>query len=145
MSPQQIADAVGKGMMAKDRASSHLGMALTYISPGVAHLQMTVRETMLNGHDTCHGGYITTLADSAFAFACNSRNELTVAASLSIDFIVPVLLGDLLTARATEVSLSGRTGIYDVEVLNQKGVRVAMFRGRSHCLKGKPVVQLPVA
>jgi acyl-CoA thioesterase len=106
---------------------------------------MTVRENMLNGHDTCHGGFITTLADSAFAFACNSRNELTVAASLSIDFIVPVLLGDVLTARATEVSLSGRTGIYDVEVDNQKGVRVAMFRGRSHCIKGKNVVNLSAA
>jgi acyl-CoA thioesterase len=122
-----------------------MGLVLTHISPGVAHLQMTVRENMLNGHDTCHGGFITTLADSAFAFACNSRNELTVAASLSIDFIVPVLLGDVLTARATEVSLSGRTGIYDVEVDNQKGVRVAMFRGRSHCIKGKNVVNLSAA
>ena len=102
---------------------------------------MTVREDMLNGHDTCHGGYITALADSIFAFACNSYNELTVAASLTIDFIAPVYGGEVLTARAAEVSLSKRTGIYDVEVINQKGARVAVFRGRSH--RSRPVVTLP--
>lgn len=144
MTPQQIADAVAIGMMAKDRASSSLGMRVTHISPGTAHIEMTVRDDMLNGLNTCHGGYITVLADSAFAFACNSYNELTVASSLTIDFIAPVYGGEVLTARAVEVSLRGRTGIYDVDISNQKGVRVAVFRGRSHCMKGKPVVTLPV-
>ena len=145
MTPQAIAEAVAVGMMAKDRATTHLGMRVTHISPGAAHLEMTVREDMLNGHDTCHGGYITTLADSAFAFACNSYNELTVAASLTIDFIAPVYGGEVLTARAKEVSLSKRTGVYDVEVLNQKGRCVAVFRGRSHRIQGRSVVPITAA
>ena len=144
MTPQQIADAVAIGMMAKDRASSSLGLRVTHISPGTAHIEMAVRDDMLNGLNTCHGGYITVLADSAFAFACNSYNELTVASSLTIDFIAPVYGGEVLTARAFEVSLSGRTGVYDVDISNQKGVCVAVFRGRSYRLKGKPVVTLPV-
>ena len=142
LNPQQIADAVALGMMAKDRASRGLGLRLTHISPGCAHIEMTVRDDMLNGFDICHGGFITLLADSAFAFACNSYNELTVASSLGIDFIAPVRGGDVLTARAAEISLSGRTGVYDVEVCNQSGVRVAVFRGRSYRMKGKPVVTL---
>jgi acyl-CoA thioesterase len=144
MTPQQIAEAVATGMMAKDHASRGLGMRVTHISPGAAHLEMAVREDMLNGFDICHGGYITLLADSAFAFACNSYNKLTVASSLAIDFMAPVQGGDVLTARATEVSLSGRTGVYDVNIHNQNGVVVAVFRGRSHRLKDKPVVTLPV-
>ena len=143
MNPQKIADAVAIGMMAKDRASRGLGLRVTHISPGSAHIEMVVREDMLNGFDICHGGFITLLADSAFAFACNSYNELTVASSLNIDFIAPVRGGDVLIARAAEVSLSGRTGVYDVEVSNQTGVRVAVFRGRSHRMKGKPVVPYP--
>jgi acyl-CoA thioesterase len=144
MTPQQIAEAVATGMMAKDRASRGLGMRVTHISPGAAHLEMMVREDMLNGFDICHGGYITLLADSAFAFACNSYNELTVASSLAIDFMAPVQGGDVLTARAAELSLSGRTGVYDVNINNQNGVVVAVFRGRSHRLRDKPVVTLPV-
>ena len=142
MSPQEIANAVGAGMMLKDRASSGLGMRLTYISPGAAQIDMTVRPDMLNGHNTCHGGFITTLADSAFAFACNSYNELTVAAGLSVDFVAPAFEGDVLTARAIEVSLSARTGVYDVMVFNQNADCVAVFRGRSHRIKGKPTVDL---
>ena len=142
MSPQEIANAVGAGMMLKDRASSGLGMRLTHISPGAAHIDMTVRPDMLNGHNTCHGGFITTLADSAFAFACNSYNELTVAAGLSVDFVAPAFEGDVLTARAIEVSLSARTGVYDVMVFNQNADCVAVFRGRSHRIKGKPTVDL---
>lgn len=140
---QQIAEAVATGMMARDRASRGLGMKITHISPGSAHLEMTVREDMLNGLDTCHGGYITVLADSAFAFACNSYNEMTVASSLSIDFVAPVYGGEVLTARAQEVSRSGRTGVYDVDIRNHKGERVAIFRGRSYQMKGKPLVALP--
>jgi len=95
---------------------------------------------MLNGHAICHGGFIATLADSAFAFACNAYNELTVASGFSIDLMAPARLGDVLTARCAEVSKAGRTGVYDVEVLNQSGERLAVFRGRSYTLKGKPVV-----
>ena len=142
MSPQEIANAVGAGMMAKDRASSSMGMRLTHISPGAAYIDMTVRPDMLNGHNTCHGGLITTLADSAFAFACNSYNFLTVASGLSVDFVAPAVEGDLLTARAVEVSLSNRTGVYDVMVFNQNSDCIAVFRGRSHRIKGKQTVEL---
>lgn len=142
MTPQEIASAVGVGMMAKDKASSGLGMQLTHISPGTARIDMHVRPDMLNGHATCHGGFITALADSTFAFACNSYNELTVASGLSIDFVAPAFEDDVLTARATEVSLSGRTGVYDVMVFNQKADCIAVFRGRSHRIKGKQVVVL---
>ncbi len=142
MTAQEIADAVGIGMLAKDRASSGLGMRLTHISPGAAHIDMTVRPDMLNGHNTCHGGYITTLADSAFAFACNSYNLLTVASGLSVDFVAPAFEGDVLTARAAEVSLSSSTGVYDVMVFNQNADCIAVFRGRSHRIKGKQAVGL---
>ena len=142
MTAQEIANAVGAGMMAKDKASSGLGMRLTHISPGAAHMEMVVRPDMVNGFGTCHGGMITTLADSAFGFACNSYNELTVASGLSVDFVAPAFEGDLLTARAIEVSLSGRTGVYDVMVFNQKADCIAVFRGRSHRIKGKQNVSL---
>jgi acyl-CoA thioesterase len=139
---QNIAEQVAVGMMARDRASRGLGMEVIEISPGLAVLKMTVRESMLNGLDTCHGGYITVLADSAFAFACNSYNQLTVASSLSIEFIAPVYVDEVLTARAVEVSRSGRTGIYDVDISNAKGVRVAIFRGRSYQFKDKPLISI---
>src|SRR5688572_26645792 len=139
-SPQHIADRVGYSMYSKDRASQALGMKVAEISPGRAVLAMTVREDMLNGHDICHGGLMATLADSAFAFACNSYNELTVAAGFSIDIVAPARLGDVLTARCQELSKAGRTGVYDAEITNQRGERVALFRGRSYTLKGKPAV-----
>ncbi|CAN5294153.1 hydroxyphenylacetyl-CoA thioesterase PaaI [soil metagenome] len=141
-SPQQIADAVAVGMLAADSASRALGMRITAMAPGRATLQMTVRADMVNGVQTCHGGIIATLADSAFAFACNSYNELTVAAGFGIDFIAPGRLGDVLTASAVEVALAGRTGVYDVEVSNQRGERIAVFRGRSHRMKGRTTVTL---
>ena len=97
MTPQEIASAVGTGMLAKDHASVTLGMRLTHISPGAAHMDMLVRPDMLNGFGTCHGGMITSLADSAFGFACNSYNELTVASGLSVDFVAPAYAGDVLT------------------------------------------------
>ena len=137
---QQVAARVGEGMMAKDFASQALGMRLTHISPGAAHIDMTVRRAMLNGFGTCHGGMITALADSAFGFACNSYNELTVASGLSVDFVAPAFEGDVLTARAVEVTLSGRTGVYDVMVFNQQADCIAVFRGRSHRIKGKQTV-----
>jgi acyl-CoA thioesterase len=138
--PQQTADLVREGMFANDRASRGLGMQIVSVTPGRAVLAMAVREDMLNGHDICHGGFIATLADSAFAFACNSYNELTVASGFAIDLLAPARLGDTLTARCAEVSRAGRTGVYDVEVDNQRGERVAVFRGRSYTIKGRPAV-----
>ena len=129
-------------MMAEDSASIAHGIRLTHISPGAAHMEMLVRPDMVNGFGTCHGGMITTLADSAFGFACNSYNELTVASGLSVDFIAPAVEGDVLTARASEVSLQGRTGVYDVMVFNQNADCIAVFRGRSHRIKGKQTVAL---
>jgi acyl-CoA thioesterase len=138
--PQQTADLVRQGMFANDRASKALGMEVLEVGPGRAVLTMAVRDDMLNGHDICHGGLIATLSDSAFAFACNSYNELTVASGFAIELIAPGRLGDRLTATCSEVSKSGRTGVYDTEVVNQRGERIAMFRGRSYTLKGKPAV-----
>ena len=115
-------------------------MQVIEVGPGTATLTMTVRTDMLNGHDLCHGGLIATLADSAFAFACNSYNELTVASGFSIDIMAPARLGDVLSARCVEVSKAGRTGVYDTSISNQRGERVAVFRGRSYTLKGKPAV-----
>ena len=134
---------VGAHMFAADRASRGLGMHLTAIGAGTSTLTMTVRDDMLNGFEICHGGLITTLADSAFAFACNSRNVLTVAAGLTVDFLAPAHRGDVLTASAAEVSRTGRTGVYDIVVTNQTGARIALVRGRSHGLSGRTV--LPVA
>ena len=145
LSPQHIADAVGTGMFAKDRAAHGAGLHLATIAPGTATLTMRVADNMLNGFAICHGGYITLLADTAFAYACNSYNALTVASSLGIDFIAAVQGGDVLTAVASEVHLAGRTGVYDVEVRNQHGARVAMFRGRSYRMTGKTVVDLPTS
>ena len=141
-SPQQIADLVGQDMYSRDRASQALGMQVVEIGPGRSVLRMAVRDDMVNGHAICHGGLMATLADSSFAFACNSYNELTVASGFSIDIVAPARLGDVLTARCQEVSKAGRTGVYDAELTNQRGERVAVFRGRSYTLKGKPVVEL---
>ena len=138
--PQQVADRVREGMFRNDRASKWLGMQILEVTPGRAVLAMTVRDEMLNGHDICHGGLITTLADSAFAFACNSYNELTVASGFAVDLLAPGRLGDVLSARCVEVSKAGRTGVYDCEVTNQNGLRIAVFRGRSYTVKGKPAV-----
>jgi len=140
LDPQTIAERVGSGMLAEDAASRGLGMQIEAMGPGYARMTMTVHPEMLNGFKICHGGYITTLADSAFAFACNSYNELTVAAGIVVDFVAPAQQGDLLTAEAKEVSLSARTGVYDVKVINQRGETIALLRGRSHRLKGKQVV-----
>src|SRR6185295_5000910 len=136
-SAQQIADAAAARMWANDRASKGLGMKIVAVSEGAAFLEMAVRDDMLNGFDLCHGGLITTLADSAFAFACNSRGEMTVAAGLTVDLLAPARKGDVLTARAFEVSQTGRTGVYDITVTNQRGEQVALVRGRSHKIKDR--------
>jgi acyl-CoA thioesterase len=139
-SPQQIADYVGHGMLAEDEASRGLGIQVERMGPGSAVMSMVVRPDMLNGFKICHGGLISLLADSAFAFACNSYNELTVAAGFAVDFIAPGNLGDKLTAEAKEVALTGRTGIYDVTVHNQHGELIATFRGRSARIKDRKTV-----
>ena len=143
VSPQQLAEQVRDALWAGDHATQMLGMEITEVGPGRAVIRMAVRQDMLNGHAICHGGLITTLADSTFAFACNSHNELTVASGFSVDLLAPGRLGDLLTATAVEVSKAGRTGVYDVEVRNQRSERIALFRGRSYTMRGKPV--LPAA
>jgi acyl-CoA thioesterase len=140
LSPQQTADKVREGMLRGDRASKWLGMQVAEVTPGRAVLTMTVRDEMLNGHDICHGGLIATLADSAFAYACNSYDEFTVASGFAIELLAPSHLGDVLSATCHEVSKAGRTGVYDCEVSNQRGLRIAVFRGRSHTVKGKPAV-----
>ena len=140
---QALAEQVRDAMWAGDHATKMLGMRIVAVGPGTATIAMTVRQDMLNGHAICHGGLITTLADSTFAFACNSYNELTVASGFAIDLIAPGRLGDELTARCTEVSKAGRTGVYDVEVTNQRGERIAVFRGRSYTARGKPVIAAP--
>ena len=138
--PQQVAEYVRDGMLKNDAATLGLGMDVLAIGPGHATVTMRVRADMLNGHAICHGGFISTLADSAFAFACNSYDELTVASGFAIDFLAPARKDDLLTARCIEVSKAGRTGVYDTDVVNQQGERIAIFRGRSYTLKGKPAV-----
>jgi acyl-CoA thioesterase len=142
LDPQTIAERVGTGMYAQDAATQGLGITVDAMGPGYAKLSMRVRPDMLNGFKICHGGFITTLADSAFAFACNSANLLTVAAAIAVDFIAPASEGDRLIAEARELSLSGRTGVYDVKVVNQNGTLIAVLRGRSHRLKDRQVVPM---
>ena len=134
--PQALAELAGKTMYERDPASQALGMLLAEIRPGYARMTMPVRADMLNGHQTCHGGYIFMLADSAFAFACNSHNHNTVGAGCTIDYLAPGREGDLLTAEATEQALAGKTGVYDVKVINQEGRALALFRGKSHRVAG---------
>jgi len=131
-----LAERVTRSMYARDAATQALGIRIVHVGPGFAELAMTVRDDMLNGHQICHGGLIFTLADSAFAYACNSYNHNTVASGCAIEFTAPARPGDVLAARAHERQLTGRTGVYDVEVANQRGETVALFRGNSYRIKG---------
>lgn len=140
--PQALAELAGKTMYDRDPASQALGMLLAEIRPGYARMTMPVRADMLNGHQTCHGGYIFMLADSAFAFACNSHNHNTVGAGCTIDYLAPGREGDVLTAEATEQALAGKTGVYDIKVVNQEGRTIALFRGKSHRVAGM-VAEVP--
>ena len=143
--PQQVAEASRDAMWKDDRASRSLGIEVLTVGLGTATLAMTVREDMLNGHHICHGGLVTTLADSAFAFACNAYNEVTVASGFDVNLLAAARLGDALTATAREVNKAGRTGVYDINVNNQRGEPVAAFRGRSYTMKGRALVEgLPV-
>jgi acyl-CoA thioesterase len=136
---QQLAERVAEALYAIDKTSQALGISIVEVRPGYARASMRVRSDMVNGHRICHGGMVFTLADTAFAFACNSHNENTVAAAASIDFLVPSHEGDELTAVATEVWRSRRNGIYEITVVNQEGARIALFRGRSARLEGQVV------
>ena len=135
--PQALAAAVGDGMYARDRAAQALGIAVDAIEPGAAACRMTVRDDMVQGHATCHGGIVFTLADTAFAYACNSYGDNYLAAAASIDFLAPAHADDALTATARELWRAGRSGLYEVDVTNQRGERIALFRGRSHRITGQ--------
>lgn len=137
---QALAEEVRDWMLARDHATRALGMTITRIAAGAAETEMTVRRDMLNGHGSCHGGMITALADSAFAFACNSRNVVNVASGFSVDLLLPAHQEDVLTARCHEQHSGGRLGVFDCEVVNQRGQRVAMFRGHSYALQGRTVL-----
>jgi acyl-CoA thioesterase len=142
LSPQQLAEMVSQAMLAKDRVAQDLNIELLSVAAGSATMTMTVQERMLNGFAICHGGYITILADTAFAYACNSYNDVTVASSLGIEFIAAVQGGDVLTAKAIEIRLAGRTGLYDIDISNQDGKRVAVMRGRSYRLNDKKMLAI---
>ena len=136
MSPQALAEACAKAMWTEDRASQGLGMEIRLIAPGEAVMSMLVRPDMTNGHGICHGGFIFTLADSAFAFACNTYDQSTVAQQCAVTFIEPVREGEVLTAHAVERTRAGRGGIYDVTVRDSRNNVVAEFRGHSRTIAG---------
>lgn len=136
MTHEDLASACAQRMWSQDTASQDLGLSLDHIAPGQSVMSVTVSKGMTNGHGTCHGGYLFTLADSAFAFACNTYNQVTVAQQCSITFLAPAHLGDRLTATARERSRQGRSGLYDVTIENQNGDTIAEFRGNSRTTKG---------
>ena len=136
---QALAEEVGDAMFARDPASKGLGMTINVIGAGRASVSMTIRADMLNAHQSCHGGFIFTLADSAFAFACNSYNLNTVGSACTIDYLAPGRLHDVLTAEAVELALNGKSGVYDVKVSNQEGRTIALFRGKSLRIGGEVI------
>jgi acyl-CoA thioesterase len=144
-SPQQLAEAVREQMYARDHTAKALGITVEAIGPGFARCRMVVRQDMVNGHGTCHGGLTFTLADAAFAYACNACNRATVAQGAQISFIAPARIGEVLTASAQEQSRAGRTGIYDVTVVKPDGTVVALFRGTSYETRGAVVAAAEVA
>ncbi len=137
MTPEQRASKVAETMLANDVAAAQLGLVCKSIGVGTATCSMVVKDKDLNGHAICHGGVIYTLADTAFALACNSYNQSALAQNNSITYIAPGQLGDVLLASAVEISKSGRSGIYDVVVENQHGTAIAHFRGHSRTIKGQ--------
>ncbi|KIC38344.1 MULTISPECIES: hydroxyphenylacetyl-CoA thioesterase PaaI [unclassified Leisingera] len=137
MTPKERAEKSAAAMWAEDQASKWAGMEITHVDEGEATLELTIAQHHCNGHGICHGGVTFMLADSAFAFACNSRNQSTVAQHNVISFTAPGRLGDKLIATAREISLTGRSGIYDVTVTNQDGQQIAEFRGFSRAVKGQ--------
>ena len=136
LTPEEIARRSADAMWARDDASKWLGASLDAVGPGTASMSMTVERHHTNGHDICHGGFIFTLADSAFAFACNSYNQLAVAQHNVITFVAPGKLGDRLVAEAREVTRFGRSALSDGRVTDQSGRLIAEFRGASRTVKG---------
>lgn len=136
LTPKLRAERSAAAMWAQDGASQWAGMAITAVDEGTATLCLTVSQTQVNGHGICHGGVIFMLADSAFAFACNSRNQAAVGQQASITYVGPAHVGDTLIATACEVALNGRSGVYDVNVATQDGRHIAVFRGLSRTIKG---------
>ena len=139
---QTLAQATADAMWRRDNAAQALGMAIVRVAPGYAQLTMLVRSDMVNGHHICHGGMIFSLADTAFAYACNSYNKNTVASACNIDFLAPAKEGDTLHAEALEQSQAGRTGVYDITVRTQTGKAVALFRGKSYRIQGEVIAGL---
>ncbi|MEP2028446.1 MAG: hydroxyphenylacetyl-CoA thioesterase PaaI [Paracoccaceae bacterium] len=137
MTPQNCAERCAEIMWASDHASKGLGIIRGPVGPGVAEMSLTIQKHHLNGHGICHGGFIFTLADSAFAFACNSYNQVTVAQETTITFLAPGTLGEVLIASAEEVLRTGRSGVYDVMVRGADQRKIALFRGLSRTIKGK--------
>ena len=131
---QVRAERAAEALMVNDHATQRLGITIDAIAPGFARMRMRVVKDMLNGHASCHGGYLFTLGDSAFAFACNSFNQMAVAASAGIEYLAPAHIDDELIAEASMQSQGRLTGLYDVVITNQRNERVALFRGRSHRL-----------
>lgn len=142
---QALAEATATAMWSRDRAAQALGMNIVRVQPGAAVLTMAVRPDMVNGHHICHGGMIFSLADTAFAYACNSYNRNTVASACHIDFLAPAREGELLEAEAVEQSAAGRTGVYDITVRGAHGKTVALFRGKSYRISGEVIAGLQQA
>ncbi|PKO32648.1 MAG: phenylacetic acid degradation protein PaaD [Betaproteobacteria bacterium HGW-Betaproteobacteria-7] len=141
---QALADATAEAMWSRDRAAQALGIKIIRVQPGASLLTMAVRSDMVNGHHICHGGMIFSLADTAFAYACNSYNKNTVASACHIDFLAPAKEGEMLEAEAVERSASGRTGVYDITV--RVGSRtIALFRGKSYRINGEVIAGLQQA
>ncbi len=142
---QALADATTAAMWVRDRTAQALGMQIVSVVPGASRLTMTVRPDMVNGHHFCHGGMIFTLADAAFAYACNSYNKNTVASACHIDFLAPAKEGEHLEAEAVEQSATGRTGVYDITVRIVGGKTIALFRGKSYRISGEVIAGLEQA
>ncbi|MFO1414071.1 MAG: hydroxyphenylacetyl-CoA thioesterase PaaI [Burkholderiales bacterium] len=142
---EALAQEVGKVMWAHDQASQSLDLRLLDIAPGRARVELKVRREMTNGFGICHGGVIFTLADSAFAYACNSHNKNTVASACHIDFLAPAKVGETLIAEGVEQSMAGRTGVYDITVRNGDGRAVALFRGKAYRINGEVIATLAQA
>jgi acyl-CoA thioesterase len=142
---QALAEATATAMYARDRAAHALGLKIVRVQPGRSLLTMAVRSDMVNGHHICHGGMIFTLADTAFAYACNSYNKNTVASACHIDFLAPAKEGETLEAEAVEQSASGRTGVYDITVRTAGGRTIALFRGKSYRINGEVIAGLQQA
>ena len=141
LSEDELAAACASAMWAEDNVSQNLGMKLDLINSGRAQISMPVRGDMINGHEICHGGYIFIIADTAFAYACNSHNQFCVAQHCDISFLKPAKMDDTLTALASERVRQGRTGIYDITVTNQLQETIAEFRGISRTIKGEFIPQ----